>query len=550
VTDLGGCPQNCWNQGKTRGHRPRLQWLILLTLASISALSQQQNTLTIQGTISVAGSNQPLSGAQVTLTKTATQGSFPPAIAPILSDNSGNFTFRNLEAGSYRLTALRSGYVREDTSITLANGTAVNNIALRTTPTAVISGRVRDTAGRPVANVPVELLRRAYSQEGRGLRESFSAQTNDRGEYRIFGITPGRYYLAAGLSDSGGHRFESHSFDRQILDGQNAVQIDYLRIFYPGVTDVDKASALDIQPGSQRTNVDFTMARQRWFSVRGRVTLSSTGLPPSNVSWSGHDGDTQYDAKTGRFEITGLPANEYSLWIGSESHHAFVTVVVTDSDIDGLSVLLEPAAIIRGRISAEGVSLSDVPLDRINVRLLRPEIGNDETASAEIDADGTFTLEDVPVGGDYRVVVSGLPSGSYLKAARIGGTDALNGFAHVTRSAEIEVLISSGSGQVRGLVTGSNLQPFAGAQVALIPDKPRYRTELFKMAMTGRDGRFTLSGIAPGDYKLFAFDGLDRFAFFDPEILALFEERGVSIRIAETSEQSVELRAIPAGNIQ
>jgi hypothetical protein len=99
-------------------------------------------------------------------------------------------------------------------------------------------------------------------------------------------------------------------------------------------------------------------------------------------------------------------------------------------------------------------------------------------------------------------------------------------------------------------VTGNNLQPLAGAQVALIPDKPRYRTELFKTTMTTPDGRFTFAGIAPGDYKLFAWDGLERMAFFDPEILAQFEERGMPLRFLEASEQTVELKAIPAGNVQ
>jgi hypothetical protein len=525
---------------------------ILFTLSSICAFSQERNTLTVQGTISTAGTAELLPGAQITLTGTTSPGSFPQAVGPVLSDSTGRFAFRNLEAGSYRLTVMKNGYVRQDTSITLANSTSANNLTIRMTPTATISGHIRDSAGRPAAKVPVKLLRRAYSQEGLRLQESFSTESNDLGEYRIYGIVPGRYYIAAGTTDSSGfsRRMERYSFDQQLLDGENGVQMDYSQVFYPGVTDMTKASLLDVQAGSHRSDVDITVTRQRLFSARGRVTLSTTGLPPPHLNWSGASGDTNYDAKTGRFELTGLVPDDYTFGIGWESLGALVKFVVNQSDIDGLAVTLEPSVAIHGRIDVEGMPLTEAQFDRINVRLTRSERGNEPAAYADVNADGTFTFDDEPVGGDFRVTVSGLPSGFYVKAARLGGSDALNGFAHATRAGDLELLISSRSGQVRGVVTGNNLQPLAGAQVALIPDKPRYRTELFKTTMTTPDGRFTFAGIAPGDYKLFAWDGLERMAFFDPEILAQFEERGMPLRFLEASEQTVELKAIPAGNVQ
>jgi protocatechuate 3,4-dioxygenase beta subunit len=522
---------------------------ILLTLAAVRAFSQQQGARTIQGTIFVAGADQPVSSAQVTLTKTANPGSFPPAIAPILSDNRGAFAFRNLDAGSYRLTVMKNGYLREDASLTLTNSEPARNLAIRMTATAIVSGRIRDASGRPAADVPVQLLRRAYNQNGLWPQEAFRSWTNDLGEYRIYGIAPGRYYVAAGSTDSSAslRRFERYIFDEQLLNGENRVPVEYARVFLPGVSSMAKASALDIQPGSHHTDVDFTLTRQGLFSVRGSVTLSTTGLPPSHLNWSGHGGD--YDAKTGRFELTGLLPDEYAFGLESESLRAFVTFTVGNSDIDGLVVVLEPPATILGKVEVEGVLPSEAQFQRMSVRLRRSEMSDYEVSSADVQADGTFSLDDVPVGRDYRITFSGPPSGFYLKAARLGGTDALDNFVRITRSADLDLVISSRTAQVRGVVTGANLEALAAAEVALIPDK-RSREELIKSAMTGKDGRFAFSGVAPGDYKIFAWDGLDRLAFYDRAILAQFEELGTPIHVSESSDQSIELKAIPAGTVR
>jgi hypothetical protein len=414
------------------------------------------------------------------------------------------------------------------------------------TQTATISGSLRDASGRPVANVPVEVLRRAYNQKGLNPQSSFSAETNDLGEYRIYGITPGRYSIAAGIPDSGtSSRFlEAYSFDDQVRNGQNAVHVDYAYIYYPGVTELKKASWIDIQPGSHHSDIDFTLTRQRLFNVHGKVTMSTTGRPPDHLNWSGASGG--YDAMTGRFDLKGLLPGNYAFGLSWQSLHAFVTFVVTNSDVDLPAVTLMQPATLSGRIQVEGTLPPNFPFSRLYVRLQRSEMGDYEVSSTDVRADGTFDLGDIPVGSEYRVMIPALPSGFYLKTARLGGADALQNYVPITRSANLDIVISSSSGQIRGSVINNQLQPLAAAQVVLIPDK-RDRTELFKPEFTDKNGRFIIAGVPPGDYKLFAWEDLARFAFFDPEILAQFEERGKAIHVEESSEQNIELKALPAG---
>jgi protocatechuate 3,4-dioxygenase beta subunit len=81
----------------------------------------------------------------------------------------------------------------------------------------------------------------------------------------------------------------------------------------------------------------------------------------------------------------------------------------------------------------------------------------------------------------------------------------------------------------------------------LVPERARQRTELYQVAFTDENGRFTFSGIAPGDYKVFSWDGLEDYGWFDPELLGQSEARGRSVHVTETSTETVEVTAIPAG---
>ena len=153
---------------------------ILIALIPLLSFSQQTANLTIQGTVFVNDTNQPLAAAQVSLTKTVASGSFPPAIAPILTDSRGMFLFKNLDAGSYRITVIKGGgYVQQDSSLTLSEREPANNLTIRMPQTVIVSGRLRDESGRPVVDARVELLRRAYNQNGLNLQSAFSTQTND-----------------------------------------------------------------------------------------------------------------------------------------------------------------------------------------------------------------------------------------------------------------------------------------------------------------------------------------------------------------------------------
>ena len=87
----------------------------------------------------------------------------------------------------------------------------------------------------------------------------------------------------------------------------------------------------------------------------------------------------------------------------------------------------------------------------------------------------------------------------------------------------------------------------SGIEAVLIPDRRRDRIELYKTATTDETGHFTIRGIPPGDYKIFAWDGIEEFGYYDSDFVRLFEQKGTPVRIVESAKESLEVRIIPIG---
>jgi hypothetical protein len=169
-------------------------------------------------------------------------------------------------------------------------------------------------------------------------------------------------------------------------------------------------------------------------------------------------------------------------------------------------------------------------------------------ASQTPAADGSFSLPGV-LPGEYRIVAN--PSQDfYVKELRYNRLDALTNPVSIccnSDSATIEIVISRNVGQLDGVILDDRMQPVPGVQAVLIPDA-RQRTELYKTATTDQTGRFVMRGLTPGDYKLFAWEALENYGYFDPDVMRRAEALGKPLHVGESSKQAVEGKIIPAGN--
>ena len=145
--------------------------------------------------------------------------------------------------------------------------------------------------------------------------------------------------------------------------------------------------------------------------------------------------------------------------------------------------------------------------------------------------------------GSYQVTVVGIPTESYLKSARLGGQDVLNDGLNLDRDPEnpLEIVVSSHAGRIDGNVLDKDGRTVQMAAVTLLP-RDRDRHDLYHMTDTDGRGIFNFQGLAPGEYKLFAWIEFERGAQFDPDFMLKYEDLGTVVRITEASAEKVVLR--------
>jgi hypothetical protein len=163
--------------------------------------------------------------------------------------------------------------------------------------------------------------------------------------------------------------------------------------------------------------------------------------------------------------------------------------------------------------------------------------------SGRVHSDGSFALNHVATS-QYQLHVQGASEDYYVKSVRMGGKDVLDSGIDAARGAAgaLEVVLGSG-GQVEGVVLNAEDQPATGAAVVLVPET-RSLWRLYKENTTDQYGRYHIKGIAPGNYKLFAWEDVENGAYEDPEFLKGFEALGESVAIREGGHESKQLKLI------
>jgi hypothetical protein len=514
---------------------------------------------------------------------------------PMMTDSQGRFSFQSVEPGTYRVIFAGDGYAKEDfgqrlpggagTPIVMTAGDAKTGIVMRLSPVGAISGRILDDMARPVAGVPVQLLHFSYDDGARKKAERIaSARTDDRGEYRLYLLSPGRYYLAAG-NQSGPSRalgFPNNSAGPLDLGylSPNRIEQNYSFTYYPGVPDAGSAAPIDLQPGADLNGIDLFLDPQQTFRVSGRV-VDSAGSPPRSAIISLRPQTADLAAllaglatasnytPDGAFEVPNVAPGSYLLTV--EGFNPFprrpddpnnvvpaaqpprdkgiMLLNVGKSDLNDLTVTIGSTA-VSGQLHVDGTASNSPPgLERLRVQLRSnldtgPVNDGNQTLSGSVKADGTFNITGIATG-EYRVSVSGLPQGSYVKQARLGQTDVLNVPLKVSaaESDGLDIVIGSGTGEISGTAVDMQGRPAAGVQVVLIPEENRNRTDLFRPVVSDVSGHFTIPEITPGSYKLASWESIEPFGFFDPDLLKVADESGKPVRVTGSSKQNVTVTA-------
>jgi Carboxypeptidase regulatory-like domain len=570
----------------------RILGVLLPAILLQTALPQPstETPASIEGIVVKAGTNTPIGGVAVELTgiigrsvegsSTARPGVISVSVLETESNGrvvsylattgqDGKFMIENIRPGqNFQLTTMHfpdflpSQYGQRVPAvpgrpITLLPGQDLKDLRIEMTPGATISGRVVDGNGQPVRNVFVELRRPWYLEGWRLLvdwRQTIgrvqgvgkaslagNAMTNGRGEFSFSGLAPAQYYLRTPF------------------------------------TSEETSTPINLHAGASVTDLKLTISEPRRRKIRGEVVDSTTGLPVrlAQITAFRRDAVPLYQgarvaaggARNGVFEITLPDDGSYVLeaaTIGNAaSRRGRRSIQVSDSDVRDLRIEISSSFTIPGRLTIEGKSPAVSPADAGILLTLYPLSAETPMGTpASLPVGGTFAVEDV-TAGDFRVeilpILTTPPStqvspalqNAYVKSIRLGSRDVLNGGLHIEEPTRdtLQVVLSMNGGTAQGRVIDPTGKPVPNVRTVLVPDAARrLRGDLYKTIFTDDAGRFQLTGIAPGSYKLFAWERVEEGAWQDPQFIKLFEDRGTTVQVRENEQVSQDTRLLPAWN--
>jgi hypothetical protein len=516
-----------------------------------------------EGVVVNSLTGQPLKKANVTLRN-------PRGFAyAAVTDAAGHFLIENIEPGGYYATAASDGFIPDQmfrrsavgsALVTVAEEQHLKNVTVKLVPLGLASGHVLDEDGEPIAGANVAAQRYMYISGRKQLNPGGYANTNDLGEFQMLDLQPGRYYFQV-------------TFNRQQptipghVIGKGADEA-YPTTYYPSVLDVAQASTLEVTAGAQLSNIDFRLRKIRSYHVRGKL-LDATGqaarnisvqlLPAGSGSFSRFGAPVQQD---GSFDIGGVASGPYIVW--SQRSESGTTVFarksinVGDQDVDGVLLTLAPGFDISGSMQVEGAApvvpkpdgtQPAPPPMRVQV-VLQPLERIGQSPRAPVENDGTFVLHNV-ASNVYLLTVMGGP-GKYLKSVRFGDREVSNAEIDLTQQSggSLNIVFSTDGGQIDGTVQSKNGDAAAGMFVTIAPrEEYEGRRDLFKQAITDQSGHFHVADIAPGSYKVFAWEEFDWMTMQSPEVRKIFESKAASVTVGANGRESIQLKAISAEDV-
>lgn len=578
----------------------RLLKIAFLSVLFQVALGQQAPSATVSGIVVKQVTGEPLSKVTIEIYP---DGAVRRVFTATTAED-GKFSVSGVEPGQYRISATRNGYVRAEygdrssngcgTPVSLAPGQRLADARISMMPAGVISGHLYDADREGMPNVSAHALKYVYQNGKRVLTVVQTVQTNDLGEYRLFGLTPGRYYVAAALENSAAvDRIAVNRIQDTVtlppnptatpgaLQPPRIVAVDipadlqakgdrFLPTYYPGVADPAQAQAIELRPGESTARLDMTVTFSHTAKIRGKVVVSSLTLnelravqlvllPRFEHPYADSPVGRGRVLADGSFEILSVLPGSYSLVAFAVGGRLVgrTTVDVGEGDLQNVVINLAPGFEITGRVTADDPKVMG---QVVGVNLMPSgyspnaagPLSSPTVFPAELNrSDGSFKFQGI-APGDYLPMITFTTNGGivdiYVKTLRLGSQDVRDGI-HVDSQAAglLEIVVGNNGAAVEGTVVNDKQSPMAGATVVLVPDIfLRKRGSLYKTRTSDAAGHFRFDAIAPGDYKVFAWQDVENGAWQDADFIRTYETRGKAVTLREGTTEAVQISVIPS----
>lgn len=563
-----------------------LLWLIVLAAAALSAQTSFSSAAqtsshaqaTLGGIVTKDPSGEPVKKALIELiAESQSNGGNYTAVTGI----DGGFHVENIAPGRYRMFVERTGYQEIDKHhrrtegrvLTLSAGQELKDLVIRLQAAAVVEGRITDEDGDPMADAQVAVLRQSFVSGRSHWEQVGGERTNDLGEYRIPSLAAGNYFVSVTPPPDFRTLIETSGNPTSAVSGNNASEkpapVSYQTTYYPSTRDRGQAAPIQLHAGDDFP-VNFSLTPGPSLTIRGSVV----NLPPGStaaIMLQSKDFNLVLNGaemhKDGTFEIRDVAPGAYTIVATADNSPVPMMVrqalQLTSGNVEGLRLAPQAGGSVRGHLRMETSGNARPDPSQIFLSLRSSDADDDTLGTlaggilptvAHVSTDGSFEWKNIPAG-HYSVQISeasAMPDW-FVKSVAASGRDAADsGFSVSGGTMTLDLVASSNGGAAEGTVTNQEEvpekdSPVADAVIVAVPE-PRFRShpDRYRKALTDQHGHFTLRGLPPGDYKLFAWESVDGEAYCDPGFLRNYEGQGKTLHVNQGDHASVQLKAIPA----
>lgn len=520
-------------------------------------------TASVSGLVVADATGSPIGLATVVLIGTRT------GVLKVTSTNrEGVFTFGALPADRYTVGASRLPYLgavagarraaRPGAPIVVDLDEQVRDVTIRLPLGAALSGTIVDQNGQPIANVSVAILQRKVQNGERVLlRTSANIVTDDRGQYRAFGLPPGEYVVSAvaGHQPVGLERLTDADVDGVLAGRMAPVPATGPRatlgtaaapVYYPGTVRSGDAAGVLVAAGDERTGLDFALQTVQPGRIDGVVTTADgSPLPPQvTVMISSAPGSSALSTggsarptPDGRFTMANQPPNTYVVVARTPSAFGVTTVELQGGDVATAHVVLQPPLTIAGRIATAGTT-KPAAIAGLRFQFAPVSMALSGAAAPQVapsGADGAFRITNVVPG---RYVFSGEPffgasndSVTWgVAAVTFDGRDVTDRAIEIAADAppkEIVVTLTEQSQSITGRITNEQGAGVGDYTMLVFPQDEAYwlyNSRRIVTAQPDRTGQYQIGGrgpalLPPGSYYLAAVTDVSKDEMYDPAFL-------------------------------